>query len=293
VRSACIDIGATTTRLLVAELREDGRLRTVASARAYTPASAALLASVVDDQLLLAHEAGAEDVVVVGTAHLRGEPELSAALSVPVRILTGEEEGALAFTGAVHAAGATGSVAVVDVGGGSTEVVCGSAAGGPAWLRSFAVGSSLLVQRCVPLDPPTAACVERLRAAASDALKSCEPPPAARALAVGGSATALAAVIGTPSAAAGDEPGRGDTADRPPPLLTPALIDRSLRALGTATAEQFARRTGLHPRRARLLPAGLVLLREAATRLGRPLQVAQGGLREGVVLRELVHRGVV
>jgi exopolyphosphatase/pppGpp-phosphohydrolase len=45
-----------------------------------------------------------------------------------------------------------------------------------------------------------------------------------------------------------------------------------------------ARRLDLDPRRARLLPAGIVILEAAVACLGRPLAVAPGGLREGVLL---------
>lgn len=274
MRCACIDIGSTTTRLLVASW--DGALRTVDTARAYTPDDPELLAQVVADQLARAARLGAP-VRVVGTAFLRRRPDLVAALPADVEVLSGEDEGRLAFLGATH--GRSGTCAVVDVGGGSTEVVVGEAGGTEvAYVASFAVGSGVLVDRCAPLDPPTDACLARLADAAADALAACDAPPAATALAVGGSATAVAhglCHLGRPQVDRGDAP------------LTATSLRAALEALREAPAAAVARRTGLHPRRVRLLTGGLSLLAAAAATLDRPLHLAQGGLREGVVLEHL------
>ena len=60
------------------------------------------------------------------------------------------------------------------------------------------------------------------------------------------------------------------------------------RALGRpdcgAPAAEVARRNGLAPERTQLLPAGILVLDAAGRRLGRPLRIGRGGLREGVVL---------
>jgi exopolyphosphatase/guanosine-5'-triphosphate,3'-diphosphate pyrophosphatase len=58
-------------------------------------------------------------------------------------------------------------------------------------------------------------------------------------------------------------------------------------------AATAAERFGLHAERVRLLPAGLLLLRGAVEAFGGvPLRIARGGLREGVVLRELARQAV-
>jgi exopolyphosphatase/guanosine-5'-triphosphate,3'-diphosphate pyrophosphatase len=54
--------------------------------------------------------------------------------------------------------------------------------------------------------------------------------------------------------------------------------------LGAARAADVAARFALDADRVRLLPAGLLILRAAAERFGRPLEVARGGLREGLLL---------
>ena len=148
---AAIDIGSNTTRVLVAE-PVDGQLKKVMEQRAYTRINKALdadgaicaekideVCEVVATQVRLAKELGAEEIRAVATAAVReasnGE-EVAAAIGeaagVPVEILSDEEEGRLSFIGATKTLGhpVEGRVGVVDVGGGSTEVILGTVPGG-------------------------------------------------------------------------------------------------------------------------------------------------------------------
>ncbi len=74
------------------------------------------------------------------------------------------------------------------------------------------------------------------------------------------------------------------------PDLTAEALDRALELLAAAPAQAIAARHNLDPRRARVLPAGLLVLRAAQEALGTPLRLGAGGLREGVVL-DLLARG--
>jgi exopolyphosphatase/guanosine-5'-triphosphate,3'-diphosphate pyrophosphatase len=160
---------------------------------------------------------------------------------------------------------------VIDVGGGSAELITGSAREGVTWCTSIDVGSGVLAERHLRSDPPALDELAAVRAEIDAALAGVRPPAAAVVLAVGGSATSLAG-------AAGGE-------------LAPETIARVLSVLIAAPAEEAARRLGLHVERVRLLPAGLLLLEAAWNAFGPvPLRVAQGGLREGVVLRALDGR---
>ena len=175
VPHACIDVGSNTIRLLVADVR-GGRLHELASRREFTrigrsvstlgmiPApKIAEAAATVAEHADLARRLGARQVAVVATAAVRqagNHAELVAAVQaragVPMRILPAVEEARLSFVGATRTTEVppSGPIAVVDVGGGSTEVVVGSAAGGPTWSRSLAIGSGLLADRCLRSDPP-------------------------------------------------------------------------------------------------------------------------------------------
>ena len=158
---ACIDIGSNTTRVLVADV-EGGRLREVLQQRAFTriggslragvlaPEKIAEVAAVVAGQRQLVEELGVASLRVVATAAIRGASnagDFCAALrrdgGVAVEVLDGAEEARLAFLGATRTLGAPldGTVGVVDVGGGSTELAIGTVPEGATWSESFRVGS--------------------------------------------------------------------------------------------------------------------------------------------------------
>jgi exopolyphosphatase/guanosine-5'-triphosphate,3'-diphosphate pyrophosphatase len=286
VLSACIDIGSNTTRLLVAE-RDGAGLREVLARRMFVPLVArnggpihpdtvTVLASVVAAHAAVARDCGAERIHAVATAairHAANRDALCAAIrreaGLPVRVLDDADEARLAFAGATRTLPAPpgGIVGVVDVGGGSSELVAGTVAGGVSWYASVRVGSGVLTERHVRSDPPSDADLRTLRAEADAAFAGIAAPRPACAYAVGGSATSLRRLCG------------GE--------LTPLALDDALRLVVSWSVRDTARRLDLARERVRLLPAGLVLLRAAADAFGGlPLEVARGGLREGVVLED-------
>jgi exopolyphosphatase/guanosine-5'-triphosphate,3'-diphosphate pyrophosphatase len=285
VRRACIDIGSNTTRLLVADCESD-RLVEVHQERSFTHLRRGLtsdeeieadkiaeVAQVVAAQLSRARELGAKDVRGVATAAVRRAANRDALVSavrhscgLEVRILTGGEEARLAFSGAARTLGhvPSGPLGVVDVGGGSCEMVVGNVPDRVSWCASFELGSGALTDECLNSDPPSAAEVSRARARIDKVLGPAEPPPAAEVVAVGGSATSLRLIAG--------------------PRLDRGTFERVLALLCAARAGEVARRFALDADRVRLLPAGLLILQAAAECFGAPLEVARGGLREGLLL---------
>lgn len=292
MRCACIDIGSNTTRLLVSD-HAGGVLVPVVQLRAFTrlgrfcraggtlpPDVVDGLAQVVDEQARQAREAGAAALRVVATAAVRRAANgadvcvaLQAACGVPVELLSGEEEARLAFAGATWAFAGEGAggaavgpdtpIGVADVGGGSSELIVGTRASGVVWSRSLPLGSGDLADAHLRSDPPAAAELNAIRAAVEEALAGVEVPPVARAVAVGGSATSLRRLVG--------------------PLLDADALAATVDGLAALPAERVAAVHELDPVRVRLLPAGILVLAAVVARMG-PLTVAQGGLREGVVL---------
>jgi exopolyphosphatase/guanosine-5'-triphosphate,3'-diphosphate pyrophosphatase len=183
-----------------------------------------------------------------------------------VQVLTGEEEARLAFVGAARTLGhePAGELGVVDVGGGSSELVIGTVPDRVSWSASFAVGSGEIAASCLRSDPPSEDQLAEARDRVAGALAVSDVPRPAEAVAVGGSAASLARLAGT--------------------RLDADVFARSLHALAAEPAADVARRFGLDVRRVRLLPAGLLILQAAAELFGLPLAVARGGLREGVLL---------
>lgn len=282
---AAIDIGSNTTRVLVAEPVE-GQLRKVMEQRAYTRIGKASqhdgavdaekiaeVAEVVATQVRLAEELGAEAIRIVATAAIREATnreraldEIARTAGASVDVLSEHEEGRLAFLGATKTLGhpVEGEVAVVDVGGGSSEVVLGTAADGVRWVRSFKVGSGQLADDFLSNDPPSPSELRAVRERIAELFDGTELERPSQAVAVGGSATSLRTLVGA--------------------VLEYETLERAIRVLTSDSIADVAKRFELDPRRVRILPTGVLLLEKLSELLGRPLQIGKGGLREGVIL---------
>jgi exopolyphosphatase / guanosine-5'-triphosphate,3'-diphosphate pyrophosphatase len=285
VRRACIDIGSNTTRLLVAECDTD-RLTAVHQDRAFTrigrgisadgmidEAKIAEVVAVVSEQLERAHDLGSSEVLGVATAAIRRARNGSAlvraiesACGLRVQILSGEEEARLAFIGAAGMLDRrpSGALGVVDVGGGSSEIVVGTAPDDIGWWFSCAIGSGDLTEEYLRSDPPLAEELAAARARVAAEFDGVEAPPPLEAVAVGGSATSTGRLAGS--------------------LLDRAAFERSFSALAADCAVDVARHFGLDLERVRLLPGGLLILEAVSDLFGTALQIGSGGLREGVLL---------
>jgi exopolyphosphatase/guanosine-5'-triphosphate,3'-diphosphate pyrophosphatase len=286
VRLACVDIGSNTTRLLVAEIDDAGVWRELMTQRAYTLIGKqtdksgripddviANTVEVVSTQVRLAREMGADDVMIVATAAVRSAPNKDTLVSLivdrtglPVRVLSGHEEAQLSFIGATKRLGAPaeGTIAVMDVGGSSTEIAIGTVDDGPSWDNTFRVGSGMLTEAYVTSDPPSARELDRVRQHVGGVFEGLELPHVEKAVAVGGTATSLRRLVGAE--------------------LSHETLERGIRILAEAPAAEVAERFDLAPERVRLLPAGMLILEELSDLLSLPLSIGNGGLREGVIL---------
>jgi exopolyphosphatase/guanosine-5'-triphosphate,3'-diphosphate pyrophosphatase len=282
---AAIDIGSNTTRVLVAG-PDGGQLRKVMEQRAYNRIGKAAthdgaidegklleVAGVVATQVRLAEELGAEAIRIVATAAIREAANRDEAVGliareagVAVDVLSEHDEGRLAFIGATKTLGhpVAGDIGVVDVGGGSSEVVLGSIAEGVRDVRSFKIGSGSLADDFISNDPPSASEIRTIRDHIGDFFEGVDLDRPDQAVAVGGSATSLRALVGA--------------------VLEYETLERAIRVLAGAPVADVAKRFELDPRRVRILPTGVLLLEKLSELLGQPLQIGKGGLREGVIL---------
>ena len=286
---ACIDIGSNTTRLLVADAG-DGQLRELVTQRAFTRIGKSLghggaipaekiaeTAEVVATQTKVAREVGADQIVAVATAAIRNAPNRADLVSavhdaggMELDVLSGEEEARLSFVGATRTLvqPAEGTIAVVDVGGGSSEIAVGEADGAMSWSASFRIGSGFLADAYLRSDPPSVEELEKVRRHVAGTFEGLEPPPAQSAVAVGGTATSLRRLLGAE--------------------LVHETLERGIRVLSSTPIDDVAARFELDRERVRLLPAGILVLEAVSDLLELPLRIARGGLREGVLL-ELVE----
>jgi exopolyphosphatase / guanosine-5'-triphosphate,3'-diphosphate pyrophosphatase len=195
-RLAAIDIGTVTTRLLVADVSDDGIDEVIRSTdithlgidlAASGRLSAAAIGRVRDVVAGYAETIAGlnvESVSAVATSASRdaaNSDELLAALAsygVVPRIIGGEDEARLSFSGATWSMTGEGLL-VVDVGGGSTELIFGSSsATGDATrepaietMRSVDVGSRRITEMFLGGDPPSAAQMDEARSYVTDALR--------------------------------------------------------------------------------------------------------------------------
>lgn len=274
MRIGVIDVGSNTTRLLVARAGPDGvvpldkakvRLSLGEEIERYGAVSAVharAAAKAVREMAAAARRKRVVSLDVFLTAPGRqadNADELVAALSraarVQARVLTKEEEGTLAYRGAVLTAGIDlpTRIAVCDIGGASTEIAVGNPAEEPGWIESVDLGSVRLTAR-----------PGNMQAEAEEAFRVLQPPTVETALAVGGSARAARRLVG--------------------PELGEAELAEALRLVEACSPREIARRFGVDRARAEILPAGVILLAEVQRRLGSPLHVCSGGIREGAVL---------
>lgn len=219
---------------------------------------------------------GAERIAFVGTEPLRRAADARAvvvavedATGVPLHVLDHREEGLLTLLGATSGRAVAADLLVVDIGGGSTQLVIV----GPerrASATGLRVGGARLTASHVTHDPPTGSEIAELRAAAAAALAAAPEAAPTAIVAVGGTASNLVKIV------------PGALGDR---VLTPERLDAAFELLRAAPAAEVAARYGIRPQRARILAAGAALLEAILARYGVPRATAsEEGIREGTVL---------
>lgn len=284
MRVATIDIGTNSVLLLVAE-RRDGAIvpvveratvtrlgRGVDRTRAFDPvaveATLACLAGYAEE----IRRAGATRVDVVGTSAMRdarGGEELreraAALLGVPPRVISGDEEAALTFAGALSGLAVEGPALVFDLGGGSTEIIRGDVRGGAATLAravSLDIGSVRLTERCLHADPPLPEEIAEVRRTARAELDAAlttlgAPGPPAQLVGVAGTVTTLAAY------ALGIAP--YDAARVHGARLDAEAIQSAARELAALSVAQRRELATIDPKRADVIVAGAVVTEEIFT----------------------------
>jgi exopolyphosphatase/guanosine-5'-triphosphate,3'-diphosphate pyrophosphatase len=285
--AAVVDVGSNTIRLLVARLDSRGiervfseRIRVGLGAEIeltgrISEVKLAAAASAVKklSSLAVAHGADELDVLVTAPGRQSGNSDelvahLQRATRAPVRVVSAEDEGRLAFQGAIFAGAPTASVvAVCDLGGASTEIAIGEPIPGPTWVRSFDLGALRLTTRLLEDERPAANVVAAARAAVVESFGAFVPPLPGEALAVGGSARALRKLVGE--------------------LLGPAELREAEEVLASKSHASIARRYRIDTKRVPLLLAATLIFAHVQERLAVPLRVVDGGVRDGALLASL------
>ena len=284
VKVAIVDVGSNSVRLMVASVGKRGMkqlhrdrvyVRLGDDAYALGKISRAKLEEtreVAGRFARTARKKGADRLETIVTAPGRQSSNsaelidvLSDATQASVVVLSADDEGRLAWEGAVaRMDDPPATVAVVDLGGGSCEVAVGAPDRGPTWVRSVDAGALRVTRAFLGGDPPSRKQLERARREIPVLLGELDPPRPQAALAVGGTARAVGRIVGRRFGLSE----LGELAER----------------LSNAPAARTTKSHGITSERAETLLGGTLVLAAVAERLDCELEVGRGGLREGAAL---------
>lgn len=285
VKVAVIDVGSNSVRLLVAVVGKNDVIEQLTRDRSYLRLGddAYRLGRISEAKLeetravarrfaTIARKQGVERLTTIVTAPGRQASNPNALLGVlaeatdaAVVLLSAEEEGRLAWEGAVNRMQVPPPlVAVVDLGGGSFELAVGTPGSGPSWVRSRDAGALRVTRALLGEEPWSALQVDEARLEVRRFVSGLEPPPPDVTLAVGGTARALRRLLG-------ERNGEGE-------------LDALIARLVAEGAERVTEGTSITPERAATLLGGTLVLTELAELLDTDLEVGRGGLREGAAL---------
>jgi exopolyphosphatase/guanosine-5'-triphosphate,3'-diphosphate pyrophosphatase len=304
-RIAVIDVGTNTARLLVAELAGPARVEELLRESNVTrlgsqverrgrldPEAIERTMTVLADYVQRAEELGAQRRIAVMTSAVREAADgrrfaadASERHGLEVHVLSGEQEARLTYLGATDGeAGSFGQdderLLVLDIGGGSTELVVGHGTTVDFHVSTRA-GVVRQADRHIAHDPPASTEREALAADVRATLAEGVPPPwragVRRAIAVAGTPTSLAAILQ-----------RLEPYD---PLRVHGYrialeeVQRVRRRLETMTLRERRRVPGLHPDRAITIVPGLIILEEAMELFGlEQVEASEHDILRGAVL---------
>jgi exopolyphosphatase / guanosine-5'-triphosphate,3'-diphosphate pyrophosphatase len=291
-RVAAVDLGTNSTRLLVADVTGDGleevtRRLTITrlgegvdERRRLLPVPIARVRNCLTEYRQEIEALGAERTLCIATSSVRdadnGEAflgEIEWSYGFTTCLLSGQEEAALMIRGVTAGRPSLDDVLVVDIGGGSTELVV-AAGGAVAFATSIDIGSVRITERFLGSDPPT----RPELAAAGAYIRSLLPTlEAGSAIGVAGTITTVAALdLG------GDE---SDPARTHGHRLSLVSVEQQLDRLASMTTEQRLTVPGLEPGRAPVIVGGIVVLREVLSAYGlSEIEISEWDVLHGAAL---------
>jgi exopolyphosphatase / guanosine-5'-triphosphate,3'-diphosphate pyrophosphatase len=285
MRVGVVDLGTNSTRLLVADVDDDRvdevSRRTVITRlgegvderRKLLPLPVARVRNALSDYRRELEQLGAERVLAIGTSAIRdaenGEAflgEIEWSYGFATRLLSGDEEAELTRRGVANGRVVGDDTLVLDVGGGSTELITA------AERTSIDVGSVRLTERHLRSDPPTR---DELEAAARTVWAELPPLEASDAIGVAGTVTTLAAL----------ELGGYDPPRVHAHRLTREAVGALLARLASLPLAERRELPGLEPERAPVIVGGAVVVREVLDRYGLDgLEASERDLLHGAAL---------
>jgi exopolyphosphatase/guanosine-5'-triphosphate,3'-diphosphate pyrophosphatase len=296
-RVGVVDLGTNSTRLLVADV-EDGtvselerRLQItrlgegVDERRQLLPQAIARVRNVLVDYRRELQRHGADRTLAFATSAVRdaenGEAflgEIEWSYGFRTRLLSGDQEALLTFRGVSSGRSVHEGTLVLDVGGGSTELILGDA-DGVDFHESLDLGCVRLTERFLKSDPPAARELTDCAGYVQSLLNERVPPrlEAMQAIGVAGTITTLATLdLGLEE----EDPERVHGH-----VLRTSWITEELGRLACQPVARLRERPGLHPERAPVIVAGAVVVLEALRYFGfDELEVSEHDIMHGAAL---------
>jgi exopolyphosphatase/pppGpp-phosphohydrolase len=301
---AAIDVGSNSVHLLVAQVATDG-LRPVLDESALLgigpivdregrlpPAAIAATLEALHEYVGRAAGLGAHSTVLVGTEPIRRASNRSVlqadALRVtgrPLHVLSHDAEAVLTLLGVTGGRPPTGSLLVLDVGGGSTEMVIAMPGHDPV-VGVLPTGSARLTAAMVGHDPPTWSEIDALRAEARRLVAALPDGTSERGVLVGGSSTNLLRVSPevVPRVSIDSAPG-ASLGSPTAGIIDSSTLERIFEVLASRTADDLVASTAINAMRAPQLAAGAALVEAVLDRYGfGRWEVSAASLRDGAIL---------
>jgi exopolyphosphatase/guanosine-5'-triphosphate,3'-diphosphate pyrophosphatase len=298
-RVAAIDIGTNSTRLLVADV-EDSRLEDVTRDTRVTrlgegvderkrllPVPVTRVRNVLTDYRRTVESLGAERTLAIATSAIRdaenGEAflgEIEWSYGFATRLLSGHDEALMMFRGVTSERKLDEGTVIIDIGGGSTELVAGDP-DGVHWHDSLDIGSVRLTERFLHSDPPTQAELDDCAAAVRELLAERVPDE------IRSSTRSAVGVAGTITSLAGLALGQEEyDRDRVHGFeLSAEALEEQLGRLASVPVEERRGMRPLDPERAPVIVGGAVIAREVLAFFGLDkLQVSERDILDGAAL---------
>jgi exopolyphosphatase/guanosine-5'-triphosphate,3'-diphosphate pyrophosphatase len=299
MRVAAIDLGTNSTRLLVADV-EDGHITDVErdtrvtrlgegvdERRRLLPVPIARVRNVLTDYRRRVESLGAERTLLVATSAVRdaenGEAflgEIEWSYGFATRLLSGHDEALMTFRGVTAERLLADATVIVDVGGGSTELIAGGASG-VGWHDSLDIGSVRLTERFLHSDPPAReeldACAKAARTLLAERVPEEIRAASGSAIGVAGTITSLA---GLALGLHDYDRERVDGFE-----LTAEALTKQLQRLASVPLDERRRLRPLDPERAPVIVAGAVIAREVLAFLElNAMEVSERDILDGAAL---------